>query len=249
MNSIVNHQLQNNIQVSQYEIRAYQGLMHDLGSPYYVIVKSLGNVAATETLSPSARESIDMIWACLEQIDELLQSDIHRVQGRVKLVPVCLQSVVSKVLAKQAVVATSPPRVQVVGSLPTVTGTRSAIYRVVANLLSNAVKFVEPGCRPQVRISAVVLGDRVRLRIADRGIGITTAERECLFKQPQRLHPSRFPGSGCGLTSAWHQITSIGGTLDVTARRGGGSVFWFELPPHPGQPPSEISPPAPSVAG
>lgn len=47
-----------------------------------------------------------------------------------------------------------------------------ALVQIIANLLINAMKFVDEGVSPQIKVSAEIRGECVRLWVEDNGIGI-----------------------------------------------------------------------------
>jgi PAS domain S-box-containing protein len=122
-------------------------------------------------------------------------------------------------------------------SLPAVWMDAMRLTQVVVNLLSNASKY------SPVR-SAIDLwvdppeGATLRVSIADRGEGITSGDRENLFRRFVRLEPAD-PGQygvGLGLSVVKAIIEEHGGQVGVEARAGGGSTFWFTLPLQGGPP-------------
>ena len=113
-----------------------------------------------------------------------------------------------------------------------VSGDPDRLAQVISNLVTNAAKYSEP--KSQIRIQARRLGDRVRLSIADDGVGIAPEMMGTIFdafvQQPQTLERSR-GGLGLGLAIVKSLVEAHGGT--VAARSDGvakGSTFEIELP-------------------
>jgi PAS domain S-box-containing protein len=105
------------------------------------------------------------------------------------------------------------------------------LVQVLANLLSNAAKFVGPGTRPRVEMWAEERRERVRLWVADNGIGIAPEHRERIFGVFERLHGAEeYPGSGVGLGIVRRGVERMGGGVGVDSQPGEGSRFWIELP-------------------
>ena len=101
--------------------------------------------------------------------------------------------------------------------------------RIVVNLLENADKY-SPADQP-IDVSAERVGDLVRLSVADRGPGISGAERERIFDPFHR--GGEIPdanGAGLGLSIARRLAELQGGRLMHEVRVGGGSRFILELP-------------------
>jgi PAS domain S-box-containing protein len=107
------------------------------------------------------------------------------------------------------------------------------LSQVIVNLLSNALKFHASGTTPKVRITVAPARrkGRVRISIADNGIGIAPEHQEKIFKVFERLHGlDEFPGTGIGLAIVKRGTERMGGTYGVTSAPGDGSTFWVELP-------------------
>ena len=69
--------------------------------------------------------------------------------------------------------------------LPLALADPALLERVVVNLLTNAIRYSPAGAPPTVTASA--LGDRVELRVIDRGPGIPEADRDRMFAPFVRL--------------------------------------------------------------
>ena len=110
-----------------------------------------------------------------------------------------------------------------------------ATEHVVDNLLSNALKFAPPGSSVDVITEAGNPGS-VRVRVLDRGPGISAADRQRLFQRYTRLSASPTSGessTGLGLSIAKQLAEAMHGSVAYEARPGGGSVFVFEMPTRP----------------
>ncbi|MEW2396157.1 sensor histidine kinase KdpD [Streptomyces sp. NPDC046862] len=106
-------------------------------------------------------------------------------------------------------------------TLPMVHVDRGLLERAVANVVENAVKYSPPG--EKVLVSASALGDRVEVRVVDRGPGVPDEARSRIFEPFQRYGDSpRGVGVGLGLAVARGFTEAIGGTLDAEDTPGGG---------------------------
>ncbi|MDH6224410.1 MULTISPECIES: ATP-binding protein [Streptomyces] len=114
-------------------------------------------------------------------------------------------------------------------SLPMVAADPGLLERVVANVVENAVKY-SPAPAP-VRVSASALGDRVELRVVDRGPGVPEATKERMFEPFQRLGDApRGVGVGLGLAVARGFAEAMGGALAAEDTPGGGLTMVLTLP-------------------
>ena len=70
-------------------------------------------------------------------------------------------------------------------------------------------------------------GDRVRLSVKDAGVGFPPQASDKLFEAFYTTKPN---GLGLGLSISKSIVTSHGGTLWASTRRGGGASFLVTLP-------------------
>ncbi|KUL36380.1 histidine kinase [Streptomyces sp. NRRL F-4489] len=117
--------------------------------------------------------------------------------------------------------------------LPMVAVDPGLLERSVANLVENAVKYSPEG--EPVLVAASALGDRVELRIADRGPGVPDSAKDRIFEPFQRYGDvPRGAGVGLGLAVARGFAEAIGGTLAAEDTPGGGMTMVLTLPAAPG---------------
>ncbi|MBI5691268.1 MAG: HAMP domain-containing histidine kinase [Verrucomicrobia bacterium] len=109
---------------------------------------------------------------------------------------------------------------------------RDALQQIVTNLVDNACKYAAEG-----RVVAVAAGRRekggVEVRVADRGPGVPTEQRERIFEKFHRVDETltaERTGTGLGLSIARQLARGLGGDLRCAARHGGGAEFVLELP-------------------
>jgi len=114
-----------------------------------------------------------------------------------------------------------------------VTGDATRLRQVADNLISNAVKYTPPG--GTVTITITCPGDRVRLTVADTGIGIPQTERDRLFQRFYRTPTAMaagIPGTGLGLVITRTIIENHHGTITLADHPGPGTTFVINLPHH-----------------
>jgi PAS domain S-box-containing protein len=101
------------------------------------------------------------------------------------------------------------------------------LRQVLLGLLDNAVKFTERG---EIRVRASYASGRLRIEVADTGVGIADHVRERLFElffQADGSTTRRFGGAGIGLALAKNIVERMGGEIGFENRPGEGVVFWF----------------------
>jgi two-component system, OmpR family, phosphate regulon sensor histidine kinase PhoR len=106
-----------------------------------------------------------------------------------------------------------------------------ALDQVLGNLLDNALKYTEPGGSIEIAV-AERLG-RVRVSVADSGIGIPPEDTNRIFERFYRVDRARsraLGGTGLGLSIVKHLVQAMGGEISVKSALGKGSTFAFTLP-------------------
>ncbi|NOG32460.1 ATP-binding protein [Halomonas sp. TBZ9] len=99
-------------------------------------------------------------------------------------------------------------------------------------LLHNAWQYRRPDKPLQVRLSAVTIGDNVRFRIDDNGMGISPEYRPQVLEMFTRLvpHNERYPGTGMGLALVVKALRNLDSQLDIQDGIDGGTAVLFDLP-------------------
>jgi signal transduction histidine kinase len=108
---------------------------------------------------------------------------------------------------------------------------RDKTQQILLNLLVNATKYTPAG--GAIRISCSTGGDRVRVSVADTGVGIPEEKLAHIFDafvQLDRSLNNPREGVGLGLTISRDLARAMGGELYVESEPGKGSVFTLELP-------------------
>lgn len=110
--------------------------------------------------------------------------------------------------------------------LPGIVSDRGKVKQILINLLSNALKFTEEGT---VRIEAALEDEeRVRISVADTGIGISPELQKIVFEpfgQSASSRSSYRAGAGLGLSICRRFANVLGGTIDLESVEGEGSTF------------------------
>jgi len=113
--------------------------------------------------------------------------------------------------------------------LPLVQADPGLLERVLANLVTNALRYSAADAPPH--LSASRLGDRVEVRVVDRGPGIPSDQWDRVFQPFQRLGDTdNTTGVGLRLALARGLTEAMGGTLEPEETPGGGLTMVVSLP-------------------
>jgi two-component system sensor histidine kinase KdpD len=123
--------------------------------------------------------------------------------------------------------------VEIPADLPEVLVDPGILERVISNLAANALRFSPPGSPPILTASS--LGERVELRVIDRGPGISEEQASRVFVPFQRLGDTdNTSGIGLGLALSKGLTEAMDGTLEAEETPGGGLTMALSLPAAPG---------------
>lgn len=130
--------------------------------------------------------------------------------------------------------ARSPVPEVSVGDLPELVVDAGLMRQVFVNLLDNALKFTEHVPEPRIEVQAEARDNEWLLSVRDNGPGFAPDQAQQLFKPFTRLHGTRFPGHGIGLTVVRRIVERHGGRIWAEGQVGGGATISFSLPASPG---------------
>lgn len=106
------------------------------------------------------------------------------------------------------------------------------IYKSIMNLLANAFKFTPEG--GEVTVTVATTKTTVTISVSDSGIGISDADKQHIFERFYQAGnspaDSSMTGNGIGLSMVSEYVKLHNGSISVSDRQGGGSVFTIELP-------------------
>jgi signal transduction histidine kinase/DNA-binding response OmpR family regulator len=104
------------------------------------------------------------------------------------------------------------------------------LKQILYNYVSNALKFTPPRGRVTIRASGEA--DRIRIEVADTGIGIAPEQLSRLFADFQQTEEGarKAGGTGLGLALTKRLVEAQGGEVGVRSVVGKGSTFFAVLP-------------------
>ncbi|HNU82788.1 MAG: response regulator [Acidobacteria bacterium] len=216
-------------------------IVHELKAPlaaiegYLYLLQDPGTGSDPAVYKKAVDRSLVRIGGMRKLITDLL--DLTRIesgQKRRELVPLELADVARAAIESVqpeaerrgiAVTLHAPAPVPMVAD-------RAEMEILFNNLLTNAVKYNRDGGTVTVRLTG---GERVRIEVADTGIGMTPEETARLFHEFVRIKNEKtrnIPGSGLGLSVVRKLAHLNGGEVTVESSPGVGSTFTVEIAAH-----------------
>ena len=221
---------------------------HDLRSPL-ASAKAAVTSLRSDDVKWTAEDHDELLATADESLDKLTRLvenllDTSRLQAGAMSVfprPADLGEVVARGLDDlgppgQAVI------VEIPAELPEVQVDPAILERVISNLVANAIRYSPAGSPPLLTASS--LGDRVELRIIDRGPGLSDEQVSRMFVPFQRLGDTdNTTGIGLGLALSRGLTEAMHGTIEPEETPGGGLTMVLSLPAA-----TAITPPLPAKA-
>jgi ammonium transporter len=222
--------------------RFLANMSHELRTPLNAIIGFTRLVSRNGSALPEKQvDNLSKILMSAEHllalIDEIL--DLSRVEAGEVVLELAETQITDVV--REAADSLEPlvdrPRVQLVvepePALPTVVTDRDKVKQILLNLLSNAIKYTDEG---SISVTAAATDGRIRVGVADTGVGIPDDELGRVFDEFHRADATtaRRSGTGLGLTISRRLARALGGDVTVRSRFGAGSQFTLDLPLRPG---------------
>jgi two-component system CheB/CheR fusion protein len=116
--------------------------------------------------------------------------------------------------------------------IPYIQADRRALKQILYNLLSNAIKFSKKE-KGIITVSIKRENDKLKITVADTGIGIKEEDLPKLFQKFEQLDSGisrKYEGTGLGLAITKQLVEMHGGKIWVESKYGKGSNFIFLLP-------------------
>jgi PAS domain S-box-containing protein len=214
-------------------------MSHELRTPLNAVLGFAQLMeSATPQPSPAQKLSIEQIlkggWYLLRLINEIL--DLAMIEsGKVAMAlePMSLTEVLRDcqvMVMPQAASRNIAITFATEDSPHMVYADRTRIKQVMINLLSNAIKYNRDHGQASVRCE-LAPGGRLRVSVADTGVGLAPAQIKQLFQPFNRLgqEAGNTEGTGIGLVVTKQLVELMGGTIGVDSTVDVGSTFWFEL--------------------
>jgi len=218
------------------ELEAFtSSVSHDLRGPIWMLdnylkmlIDDLGG-----SMDPDLKSRMGTIWRTVKHMDRLIDdllslSRVNRME--LCITPIDLREIVLDAWKEINSLNSGREIAFTIDDLPHAAGDRNLIRQAVYNLLANAVKFTGTRRRPAIEVGGYKEGESCVLYIRDNGVGFDMNQYDKLFGLFQRLHGSKFEGTGVGLTIVQRIIQRHGGFIKAEGKVNSGATFLFSLP-------------------
>ena len=208
---------------------------HELRSPLSAIKSMFGVMLdgyvgdISETCANFVQRAEKRVTFLLNLVSDLLdlasgKAELEDDGGRAKMGEVmkkALDATYGRALGKEVQVETHMP-----SEALSVRMSDEHLERVLTNLIDNAVKYTEP--KGQVTVRVEEEDDRVRVDVADTGIGIAQEDLGRVFDEFYRTANAKEverEGTGLGLAIVKRIVERSGGRISVESEQGKGTTF------------------------
>jgi PAS domain S-box-containing protein len=210
---------------------------HELRTPLTGIIgyldllrggKAMNDPAIGREFAARAREKAEELR---ELVDRLLEiSSLHAGAIELTVRRVDAGAMIRSIVDGSEVPDTHRVSIETAGEALAVTCDPARVGRAFKSLLSNAVKYSPEGGPIEVAVRR--LGDRVRISVADHGVGMEPDVLDSIFgmfTQHDMSSTRRFGGAGIGLYVAKQFVEAHGARLEVESVPGEGSTFTIDM--------------------
>ena len=196
------------------------------------VAKNDTRLLSQERIGQLAEQSNRQIARLERLIDDML--DISRIRtGRLTLRPEpadfveLVREVLERMQPQFSAARLPVPELSASAAIPGFFD-RLRMEQVVTNLLTNAIRY---GGGQPISVRVADAGERVRIEVSDRGVGIAPENHERIFERFERVAgSSEVAGLGLGLFITRQLVRAHGGEVRVESQLGHGSTFIVEVP-------------------
>jgi DNA-binding response OmpR family regulator len=236
---------QRNHEIDDMKLRFFTNISHELRTPLTLIISPLENVIKTIT-NDEQKNKLEMVHRnalrLLNLVNQLIDFRKLDVQGhQINLSCGDIIIYIKNMCSSFAELSEKKNiRLTFYSSIDELQMEfdEDKIGKIMMNLLSNAFKFTNEGGRVEVHVNLLPLSDednqeKLEIRVADTGIGISDEEKEKIFERFYQVKQSddhKFGGSGIGLHMVKEFVLLHKGTVEVHNNAGKGSIFVVTIP-------------------
>jgi signal transduction histidine kinase len=205
---------------------------HEVRNPLMIIKTTLRSLRGTTT-ADQVRAAVDDINEEVDRLNRIVSEvlDFARPikfdRGPVDVNALCADAVA----AAAGGAAAADVRLDLAPDIPAINSDAERLRLALVNILTNARHAVEAagvnGRPDAIRVTTAAAGAVVRIRINDRGAGITTDDLPRIFDP---FFTTRRTGTGLGLAITRNIIEGLGGSIAIASREGRGTDVTIDLP-------------------
>jgi two-component system sensor kinase FixL len=215
------------------------GLAHEINQPLTAIA-TYAQAGLRMMAAPGGADADDLNEALKQITNQALRAGevIKRLRAFVKNRATRTETLdLNRVIEDVQVLAESDARnndvrllLDLAPTLPPVSADPVQIQQVLLNLIRNAIDAMNevPGCTREIVVRTRVEHDAVEVAVIDRGPGIAPAVADNLFNP---FFTTKATGTGLGLAISRSIIRAHQGRMGHRPTPGGGTTFYFTLPP------------------
>lgn len=211
---------------------------HELRTPMASVLGFSELLLKREFDAATGRELVEIIHRQTERLVALINQllDLARIEAggkeQLKLQALAPRELLDQTLdALKGLGQQDRLRLAVAPGLPPISGDPAKLQLALTNIVGNALKYSAPGT--PVSIEAAVAGERVEIRVADRGVGMSGEQVAQIYDAFYRA--GQMPGvqgSGLGMTIFKEIIDLHGGEVLIVSTPGAGTEVTVRLPTH-----------------
>ena len=219
-------------------------MSHEIRTPINGILGMLQLTLVSDGLSTEHRDNLETAKNCADTLLRLINDilDYTKLEAgkyKIRWTEMDVREVIENTVNLQRPIAENKNLLldcQIADNAPkTLIGDPQRVEQVLNCILSNAIKFTTNG---GVRVKVAFIEEtptqvRVRIAVAESGIGISEEDKAKLFKRFSQVDSSntrKFGGTGLGLVITKQIVELMNGTITVQSKEGIGSTFIIELP-------------------
>jgi signal transduction histidine kinase len=218
--------------VEEMEAFSYS-VSHDLRAPLRVLAGYAQAVREdyAENLPPQGHNLLEKISNAAVRMDRLTQDLLAYTRvanGELATEPLDLDEIVRDVIEGYPTLLEARKFIRLRRPLGRCQGHAPSLAQCFSNLLENAVKFARPNMPPEIEVFSEPHGDRLRVTVADKGVGIEPHHHERIFGLFERAN-GHAPGTGIGLAIVKKAALRMNGTVGIKPHNTNRTEFWIEL--------------------